>query len=116
MVLFVLYVHESWHEFGDIDLLELSSLQLEYGCFGAFIQEYGRVLKHSLIPLDFILDLCNFLKGLLVLLLVDVVNNDSVISFDDLSVFDAFINFAVALQHLEDRLSIFSVLCLLKEL
>lgn len=116
LVLLMLDVHESRHQLRNVYFSELLSLQLLDRRLGALVQKDRSVLKHGLISLHFVFDLRHLLEGLLVLLFIDVVDYDSVVSFDDLRILDALINLAVALQNLEDGLHVLAVFGLAQEL
>ena len=116
MVLFILNIHESRHQFWNVNLFELLSLEDVNRLFGALVEKDGGVLEHGLVPPNFILNLRNFLERFFVLLLVDVVYDNGIIPLNDLCILDTLVNFAVALQHLENGLDILAVFRLVQEL
>ena len=96
-VIALLDIHEGWHQLCDLDPAIFGPSELFNCKLAALIDKYGRVPEHGLVSLDLIFDLSHFLEGLVMLLLVDVVNDHSIISFDELGVLDAFINFSMTL-------------------
>ena len=108
-------VHECWHQFWNLNLAIFLLLKFLDGFFGTVVDKDGSISQHGFISFDFFFDFCHFLQCFVVFLLVDIVNNHGVISFDQLCIFDAFVNFAMALEHLEDGLLVNVALMLSQE-
>jgi hypothetical protein len=99
----------------DLYLLVLGLSQLFNGQFSTFRDKNRSVPEHSLVPFGFVLDLCDLLQSFIMLLLVDVMDDHSVISLDHLSVSDALIDLPMALEHLEYGFFVYMVFVVLQE-
>ena len=108
-------VHECWHQLWNLNFSIFLLLKFLDGFFSTFIDKDGSISQHGFISFDFIFNFCHFLQCFVVFLLVDIVNDHCVISFDQLCVFDAFVDFTMALEHLEDGLLVDVVLMLSQE-